>query len=195
MTMNLNDFEIILASGSPRRQAYFKEMGFPFRVETQDVDETFPKHLKGVAIAEHIVFEKAAPFREKIRPKQLIITADTIVWHENQCLGKPEDEAAAFQMLSSLSGKEHEVITAVGFLQQEQWECIHAITKVKFKNLSQQTIQNYITSGSPMDKAGAYGIQDSIGTLGIETINGSYTNVVGLPVVDVFAKIEEIITG
>lgn len=193
--MELNGFEIILASGSPRRQAFFKEMGLPFRVETHNVDENFPEELKGIAIAEYITKQKAAPFLQKIQPKQLVITADTIVWYKNQCLGKPRDKAAAYEMLNSLSGSQHEVITAVGFLQHKQWECLHAVTTVSFKNLNKNTIRDYVESGSPMDKAGGYGIQDVVGVLGIESINGSYTNVVGLPVAQVLDKIQEIIAG
>ncbi len=193
--MKLNGFELILASGSPRRQAFFKEIGLPFRVETHQVDEDYPEHLQGVAIAEHITALKAAPFRKKIQPNQLVITADTIVWHENQCLGKPKDKEDAHQMLSSLSGKEHQVITAVGFLYGQNWQCIHAVTSVRFKQLSAETIENYVNSNDPMDKAGAYGIQDRLGTIGIESIKGSYTNVVGLPVAQVVDKIKEIVEG
>lgn len=191
--MDTQGYEIILASGSPRRQAYFKEMGIPFRVQTHAVDESYPKHLKGEAIAIHIVQSKAAPFKAGLQPKQLVVTADTIVWHNQKGLGKPKNETEAFDMLQALSGSEHEVITAVGFLQKERWECIHATTKVQFKPLTHDEIQTYIQSGNCYDKAGGYGIQDWIGIIGIDHIVGSYTNVVGLPVAAVYDKIYHIL--
>lgn len=191
--MDIQGYDIILASGSPRRQAYLKQMGIPFRVQTHAVDETFPEHLKGKAIPMHIAQSKAAPFKANLQPKQLVITADTIVWHNKQCLGKPKNETVAFEMLRALSGSEHEVITAVGFLQKQQWDCIYATTKVQFKILTDDEIQTYIQSGNCYDKAGGYGIQDWIGIIGIESITGSYTNVVGLPVALVYEKIRHIL--
>ena len=116
--MDTNSLELILASGSPRRQAFFKEMGLSFRVEVVPVAEDFPAGLNGIQIAEHIVRQKAEPFLAKIQEKQLIITADTLVWHQNQSLGKPENAQEAKAMLTALSNSTHEVITAVGFLQK-----------------------------------------------------------------------------
>ena len=178
---NPYNYDIILASGSPRRQQFLTDLGIPFRVEKFDVEEAYPEGLKGVEIATHITGLEAAPFKASISPNQLVITADTIVWHNNRYLGKPQSEEEARQMLQALSGATHEVITAVGFLQAHDWEVMTATTKVSFNPLPKQEIENYIASGAPMDKAGAYGIQDRIGTIGIATIQGSYTNVVGLP--------------
>jgi septum formation protein len=192
--MDLKGFEIILASGSPRRQAFFEELGIPFKKEVIPVEETFPASLQGVAIAEHIVRQKAAPFQSKIKNKQLVITADTIVWQYQQCLGKPKDEQEVEAMLTALSNASHQVITAVGFLYSDQWECIHAVSEVRFNKISPQEIRDYIATGSPLDKAGAYGIQDPFGTVHISEIHGSYTNIVGLPMAQVFEKIKEIIT-
>ena len=165
--METKGLNIILASGSPRRQHFFEEMDIPFSIKVIPVVEEFPDNLKGAEIAQHIVKQKAAPFQDLVKDNELIITADTIVWNKNQCLGKPVDTKNAMQLLLSLSNTTHQVITAVGFLQKHKWECIHEISEVTFGPLSKTEIQNYIETGSPMDKAGAYGIQDSFGTLNI----------------------------
>lgn len=186
---NPYNYELILASGSPRRQQFLNELEIPFRVQKFEVEEKYPRHLKGAEIAQHITTLKADPFRAIIKPQQLVITADTIVWHEDSYLGKPQSEKEAFEMLSALSGATHEVITAVGFLTIQEWDIITARTEVTFNTLSKNEIDAYIASGSPMDKAGAYGIQDRIGTIGIKNIKGSYTNVVGLPMAQFYTKL------
>ncbi len=188
-----NDYEIILASGSPRRKYFMNQIGFPFTIKTFDVEESFPKNLKGKEIADYIVAKKSAPFKEIIHPKQIVITADTIVWCENEYLGKPKDETDAKNMLQKLSGKSHEVITAVGFLFDGQFDIINEVTEVHFNPLSEIEIDQYVSQHNPLDKAGAYGIQDWIGEIGISKINGSYTNVVGLPLAQVYQKIKSII--
>lgn len=188
-----NDYEIILASGSPRRKDFMNQIGFPFTIKTFDVEESFPKNLKGKEIADYIVAKKSAPFKEIIHPKQIVITADTIVWLENEYLGKPKDETDAKNMLQKLSGKSHEVITAVGFLFDGQFDIINEVTEVHFNPLSKIEIDQYVSQYNPLDKAGAYGIQDWIGEIGISKINGSYTNVVGLPLAQVYQKIKSII--
>ena len=190
---SLNGYEIILASGSPRRKYFLNQIGLPFTIKTFDVKESFPNYLKGREIADYIVEKKSAPFKEIIQPKQIVITADTIVWCENEYLGKPKDEADAKNMLQKLSGKSHEVITSVGFLFDGQFDIITEVTEVHFKELSEIEIDQYISQNDPLDKAGAYGIQDWIGEIGIIKINGSYTNVVGLPLAQVFQKIKSII--
>ena len=192
-TCSLNGYEIILASGSPRRKDFLNQIGLPFTIKTFDVKESFPNYLKGREIADYIVAKKSAPFKEIIQPKQIVITADTIVWCENEYLGKPKDETDAKKMLQKLSGKSHEVITAVGFLFDGQFDIITEVTEVHFKELSEIEIDQYISQNDPLDKAGAYGIQDWIGEIGIIKINGSYTNVVGLPLAQVFQKIKSII--
>ena len=188
-----NDYEIILASGSPRRKDFMNQIGFPFTIKTFDVEESFPKNLKGKEIADYIVAKKSAPFKEIIHPKQIVITADTIVWLENEYLGKPKDETDAKNMLQKLSGKSHEVITAVGFLFDGQFDIINEVTEVHFNPLSEIEIDQYVSQYNPLDKAGSYGIQDWIGEIGISKINGSYTNVVGLPLAQVYQKIKSII--
>ena len=191
--MDTKGYQVILASGSPRRKAFFEQMGIPFTQKVIPVEEVFPNTLSGVSIVEYLVKLKAQAFESSIEDNQLIITADTIVWHQNQCLGKPADEYEGKQMLSQLSNSTHQVITAVGFLQKNKWESLHCISEVRFKSLSEKAITDYIATGSPMDKAGAYGIQDSFGMCHINSIKGSYTNIIGLPVAQVLGKIEEIL--
>ena len=185
----LNNYKIILASGSPRRKAFLESLKIPFTLKTFSVDESFPPNLSGSAIAEFVVHQKNTPFVNIIQPKQIVITADTIVWCENQYLGKPKDKAKARQMLRFLSGKSHQVITSVGFLTSKKFEIITEITMVYFNPLKDQEIDQYIEDNPPLDKAGAYGIQDWIGHIAIKRIEGSYTNVVGLPLAQVKEKI------
>ncbi len=191
--LDLNGFEIILASSSPRRKAFLESLKIPFSIKTFSVDETFPPQLQGEEIAQHIVRQKNAPFKEIIQDHQIVITADTIVWCENRYLGKPQNKKAAKEMLSFLSGKSHEVITSVGFLTSRNFEVITETTKVYFKDLTDQEIDHYIEVSSPLDKAGAYGIQEWIGAIGITQIKGSYTNVFGLPLAQVKEKINILI--
>lgn len=191
--MNYNDFEIILASGSPRRKAFFEEMQLGFRVEVVPVKENFPSDLNGVEIARYLAMKKSKCFLKKIKKKQLIITADTIVWHQNESLSKPKNKEEVKKMLNRLSNSKHQVITAVGFLTKEEFEMIHEISTVTFGKLSEEEIENYIKTRSPFDKAGGYGIQDTFGIRNIVSINGSYTNIIGLPVAQVLKKIKEIL--
>ena len=142
---SLNGYEIILASGSPRRKDFLNQIGFHFTIKTFYVEESFPNNLKGREIADYIVAKKSGPFKEIILPKQIVITADTIVWCENEYLGKPKDEADAKNMLQKLSGKSHEVITAVGFLFDGQFDIITEVTEVHFKELSEIEIDQYIS--------------------------------------------------
>jgi septum formation protein len=192
--LNTNGFQIILASGSPRRKVFFEQMKLPFQIKVIPVNEDFPFGLNGVEIAKHIVHQKADAFLNNVQEKQLIITADTIVWHKNQSLGKPKNNEQAKNMLMTLANDSHEVITAVGFLQKDSWDVIYEVSRVTFGVLNDLEIENYIKTGSPLDKAGAYGIQDSFGIQNITSIHGSYSNIIGLPVPQVLKKIKEIIT-
>ena len=187
-----NGFEIVLASSSTRRQNLFNKMEIKFRIEIKSVNEVYPSNLRGFEIPQYIVKKKAAPFKNFINEKELIITADTIVWHDNMCLGKPKSKLEAKSMLKSLSSNSHEVITAVGFLQKNNWQTIYEISKVTFGLISEKEILSYIETGSTMDKAGSYGIQDPFGIRNITSIEGSYTNIIGLPVTQVLKKINEI---
>ena len=192
--LNTNGFQLILASGSPRRKVFFEQMKLPFQIKVIPINEDFPFGLNGVEIAKHIVHQKADAFLNNVQEKQLIITADTIVWHKNQSLGKPKNNEQAKNMLMTLANDTHEVITAVGFLQKDSWDVIYEVSRVTFGVLNDLEIENYIKTGSPLDKAGAYGIQDSFGTQNITSIHGSYSNIIGLPVPQVLKKIKEIIT-
>ena len=185
----LNGYQIILASDSPRRKVFMESLKIPFSLKKFSVDESFPPNLRGSAITEFIVQQKNFPFLNIIKPKQIVITADTIVWCENQYLGKPKDKTTAQQMLRFLSGKSHQVITSVGFLTSKKFQIITETTKVYFNHLTDQEIDRYIEDDSPLDKAAAYGIQDSIGDVAIKRIEGSYTKVVGLPLAQVKEKI------
>lgn len=171
---------IILASKSPRRQELLKLMGIDFRVVLKEVDETYPPGLSPSEIAVYIAEKKAKAFDQSIHD-EIVITADTIVCINDQILGKPENEEHAFEILSVLSGNKHEVITAVSLLKDHQIRSFYEISEVFFKPITAEQIRYYISTGQPMDKAGAYGIQEWIGLIAIEKINGSYTNVVGLP--------------
>lgn len=155
-------------------------MGYRFRVVLKEVDETFPADLSPAEVAVHIAEKKALAFDEDLQD-EVVLTADTIVCLDDRILGKPGDEAEAFAMLSDLSGRKHEVITGVTLLRDHEVRSFYEVSEVFFGRLTEDQIRYYISTGMPMDKAGAYGIQDWIGLVGIERINGSYTNVVGLP--------------
>ena len=187
-----NPFEIILASNSPRRKQFFKEAGIPFTVKTFEVDEIFDSKLKGVEISDYLVKLKAEPFLEHLKPNQIVITADTIVWSDEQYFGKPKNKVEAKKMLSQLSNKSHQVITSVAFTKKNQQKIIHEISSVTFKKLSNSEIEYYVNEFNPLDKAGAYGIQEWIGTIGIENIKGSYTNIVGLPMAQILQSLDEL---
>ena len=191
--MNLKKNQIILASGSPRRKFFFEKMQLNFIVKVIPCNEKFPPGLNGIETARYIAHKKSEAFLEKIKKNQLVITADTIVWHKNKPLGKPSNSIEAKIMLKKLSNSSHEVITAVCFLTKEKIEIIHEVSTVTFGQVSENEINDYIKTGSPFDKAGSYGIQDPFGIRNIVSINGSYTNIIGLPVAQVLKKIKEII--
>lgn len=177
----LKDHHIILASGSPRRQQFFKELGLDFEVRLKPVIEEFPDRLRHFEISDYLAQLKSLPFKDELNDKDILITSDTIVWHEDQALGKPRHKVDAFEMIASMSGKTHEVITSVCFTTKTSQKTVNAITAVSFKALTDDEINFYIETYKPFDKAGAYGIQEWIGQIGITKIEGSYTNVVGLP--------------
>lgn len=172
---------IILASKSPRRQELLTLMNIPFRIALKDVDESYPEELSPEQIAVYIAKKKARAFDESLADDEIVLTADTIVCVDNLILGKPEDETHAFEMLSLLSGRKHEVFTGVALMNKSRLHSFFEATDVYFRNLSPQQIKYYIEKYKPLDRAGSYGIQDWIGLIGIERITGSYTNVVGLP--------------
>ncbi len=175
------EYKIFLASGSPRRQQFFKDLDLDFEIRLKDIEEIYPDHLRGFEITNYLAELKANAFKEELKEKELLITSDTIVWLDNKALGKPKDYNDAFAILKSLSNETHEVITSVCFKTTEQTETIYEVTKVTFSSLSDENIRYYLDNYKPFDKAGAYGIQEWIGLIGITRIDGSYTNVVGLP--------------
>ncbi len=176
----LNNYEIILASGSPRRQKFFKELEIPVQVDVRPVEEVYPQELKEEEITEYLSKLKAEIFND-LKTNQVLITSDTIVYSENEALGKPADREEAIRMISSLSGKDHEVITSVCFTTSKRQKVLSHKTRVYFSELSIDEIEYYVDNYKPYDKAGAYAIQEWIGLIGIEKIEGSYFNVVGLP--------------
>ena len=177
----LKDYHIILASGSPRRQAFFKDLGLDFEIRLKPIAEEYPKRLRHFEISDYLAQLKALPYKEELRANDILITSDTIVWHEEKALGKPRNEQEAFEMLRSLSNKTHEVITSVCFTTKNFNKTINDITKVSFKALTDDEIWYYINTAKPFDKAGAYGIQEWIGKVGVIYMEGSYFNVMGLP--------------
>ena len=171
---------IILASKSPRRQELLKLMGFDFQVVLREVDESYPNELSPSEIAVFISEKKARAFDLMIE-NEVVITADTIVSLDGKILGKPENEDHAFEILSALSGKKHDVITGVSLLKNHRIFSFYELTEVFFREITAEQIRYYINTCKPVDKAGAYGIQEWIGLVAVDKINGSYSNVVGLP--------------
>ena len=178
----LKNHRIILASGSPRRQEFFKNLGLDFEIQLKPVVEEYPPRLTHAEISDYLAQLKALPFKEALQPKDILITSDTIVWHNNTALGKPREEQEAYAILKSLSDATHEVITSVCFTSLGYEKTLNNITKVTFKALTDDEIWHYIKTYNPFDKAGAYGIQEWIGQIGVTKIEGSYFNVMGLPV-------------
>jgi len=177
----LKDYHIILASRSPRRNMLLKGLDIPFEVKIKDVEEIYASHLKREEIALHLCNLKAAAFDDELEDNMLVIAADTIVWINNKVLNKPKDYADAVDILTQLSGNMHEVITGICLKTKSKTKSFYALTKVYFKNLSQEEITYYLDNYKPYDKAGAYGAQEWIGYVAIERIEGSYFNVMGLP--------------
>lgn len=177
----LKDYTIILASKSPRRQQFFKDLDIDFKIQLKEVEEIYPKELKATEITDFLADLKSQAFTN-LSEKDVLITSDTIVWLDEKALGKPKNETEAFKMLKSLSGKKHEVITSISIKNLHFQKIINDVTTVSFKELTDEEINYYIKNYKPFDKAGAYGIQEWIGFIAIDNIEGSYFNVVGLPV-------------
>ena len=180
---------IILASGSPRRQQFFKEMDLNFTIQLKEIEEIYPDNLKAEAITDFLAILKANAFENNLKENDILVTSDTIVWLNGKALGKPKDYDDAFQMLQQLANQTHEVITSVCLKSIDKTDVFHCVTKVTFANLSDEAIRYYLDNYQAFDKAGSYGIQDWIGLVGISKIEGSYTNVVGLPTEMLFQKL------
>jgi septum formation protein len=190
---NLNNYRIILASRSPRRQQLLRDLGLKFEVVNREYDESYPEGLNGDEIARYVAHEKAVSFRNEIGANEIVITADTIVWCNGKVLGKPLDSEDAMRILNQISGNTHEVITGVSIFSQNREVTFSVSTKVTFETLSEEEINHYIDNYRPYDKAGAYGIQEWIGIIACSHIDGSYFNVVGLPVQRLYKELQDFI--
>ena len=175
------NYRIILASGSPRRQQFLKELDVDFEIQLKDIEEIYPEHLQAEEITNFLAKLKAEAFVSDLQNNDILITSDTIVWLNNKALGKPKDYEDAFEMLTEMSGTTHKVITSVCLKTIDKEVVFYEETLVTFTELSPEEIKYYLNNYKPFDKAGSYGIQEWIGLVAIQKIEGSYANVVGLP--------------
>ena len=192
LSEKLVNYNIILASNSPRRQELIKDLDVPFVIKTKEIDEIYPLHLKEHEITDFLSDLKSKPFKDNISDKDLLITSDTIVWSNNKALGKPKDYAEAFKMLKELSSNTHKVITSICITNKSFKKIINDTTTVTFKQLTDEEIAYYINTYKPFDKAGAYGIQEWIGKIAITKIEGSYFNVMGFPVHKLYKELSNL---
>jgi septum formation protein len=190
---NLANYRIILASRSPRRQQLLRDLGLEFDVVIKEYSETYPENLNGEEIARYVARQKAISFRNEISDNEIVIAADTIVWCNNMVLGKPLNYEDAVRILKEISGNTHEVITGVSLFSLSGEVTFSESTKVTFEPLSDEEIVYYVDEFKPYDKAGAYGIQEWIGIIACSHIDGSYFNVVGLPVQRLYAELKKFI--
>jgi septum formation protein len=188
---NIKDFTLVLASKSPRRQELLKGLDLSFEIRTKEVDETFPAHLNREEIPMYLSAKKAEAFLPELAPNELLITSDTVVWVENEVLNKAESREEALDMLHKLNGRSHTVYTGVTLASQAKQVTFFDSTKVTFGNLTEEELSYYIDHFKPYDKAGAYGIQEFIGYMGIVGIQGSYFNVMGLPVQKLYEELKK----
>ncbi|HOG06005.1 MAG TPA: Maf-like protein [Paludibacter sp.] len=191
MLDNLKKYRIILGSNSPRRQELLKGIRVDFEVIPTDADEHLPAHIQGIEVAGYLAERKADSYKHIITEQDLLITADTIVLYENRILGKPHNKQEATEMLHFLSGKTHQVVTGVCISTINRRHIFHTVTEVKFSNLTEEEIDYYIENYKPYDKAGAYGVQEWIGFIAVEHINGSYFNVMGLPIQKLYQELKK----
>ena len=193
MLDNLKKYHIILASNSPRRRELLSGLGVDYEVRTlPGVDESYPDTLSGEDIPVYISREKAAAYLPSIAPDELIITADTIVWLDGRVLGKPADEADACRMLRELSGRTHQVIKGVTLSTAAFQKSFAVTSEVEFAPLTEEEIMYYVDHYRPLDKAGAYGVQEWIGFIGVRRLSGSYFNVMGLPIQRLYQELKEL---
>jgi septum formation protein len=190
MFENLNNKRIKLASKSPRRQQLLQGLELSFDVWTKEVDETYPDYLQHEEIPLYLASKKAEAFRSELSDGDILITADTIVWIDGHVLNKPADRQEAIHMIGMLSGKVHHVYTGVSIISKEKTELLWDVTRVHFTQLEMTEIEHYVDNYSPFDKAGSYGAQDWIGLVGIDKLEGSYFNVMGLPVHKVYQALK-----
>lgn len=188
---NLEKYDVILASNSPRRKELLAQLDVPFRVQVlKDIDESYPADLPVASVPLYLSQKKAEGHKSLIKSNEMIITADTIVLLGDEVMGKPADEAEAMAMLSRLSGKTHKVITGVSIVTAERCSSFETVTDVTFNSLSTEEIDYYVKHYRPLDKAGAYGIQEWIGAVAVSNITGSFYNVIGLPVQRLYEELK-----
>lgn len=178
----IKNYKLILASTSPRRQQLMQDAGLSFQIRIKNTEETYPKELDQFKVPAYLSKLKAAPFRDELRENELLITADTVVCLDSEILGKPINREHALETLRKLSGNKHTVVTGVCLTTTQKQYCFSTFTDVYFRALSEDEIVYYVDTFQPFDKAGAYGIQEWIGYVGIERIDGSFYNVMGLPI-------------
>ncbi|KAF0235847.1 MAG: septum formation [Prolixibacteraceae bacterium] len=186
----LPGYNYILASKSPRRQELLHSLGINFQVVIKEVEENFPEHLFKEEIPVFLAELKSKSLMDKLKENDLLITADTIVWLNGEVLGKPENKQEAIKILQKLSANEHQVITGVCLTSIHKQKSFFSVSNVRFKELSLSEIEYYVSEYNPLDKAGAYGIQEWIGYIGITHIEGSFFNVMGLPVQQLYTEIQ-----
>lgn len=191
MLDNLQSYQLILGSASPRRKELLTGLRVDFKVRTIDVEETYPSYLRGIRIPMYLAEKKADAYKHQLADNDLLITADTIVLLEEQVLGKPLDKDEARRMLKRLSGRNHMVITGVCLSSATRRRTFHSVSEVRFSILKEQEIDYYLDTFAPYDKAGSYGIQEWIGYVGVEQINGSFYNVMGLPVQRLYCELKK----
>ena len=192
LSNRLSKYTIILASNSPRRQELIKSLDIPFTVRIKEVKEVYPKELKQAEITDYLSTLKASPFKPELQENDILITSDTIVWLNNKALGKPKNHEEAFNMIKELSNATHKVITSICITNKSFQHVFNDTTTVTFRELLDEEINYYITNYKPFDKAGAYGIQEWIGKIGITKIEGSYFNVMGFPVHKLYKELSKL---
>lgn len=185
-----DEIRLLLASKSPRRQSLIKELGFPVEIRIAEVEEIYPDSLENREVPEYLAKLKATPFVDTLNPGEVLVTSDTIVHADDKILGKPASREEAFKTLTQLSGKQHEVITGVCLTSVEKQHTFSTITHVHFSEISSGEIEHYISHFHPFDKAGSYAIQEWIGYIAVQKINGCYYNVVGLPLHDLYRALK-----
>ena len=189
---SIKNYKLILASASPRRQLLMKDAGFTFEVRLKNVEEKYPQELHLENVPEYLSKVKASAFREELKADEVLITADTVVCIHDRILGKPADRKEAISMLQELSGNRHLVVTGVSVTTRTEQLSFSSRTDVFFKHLSYEEIIFYVDTYKPFDKAGAYGIQEWIGYIGIERIEGSFYNVMGLPIQKLYETLRKL---
>ncbi|MGK0638581.1 Maf family nucleotide pyrophosphatase [Schleiferia thermophila] len=193
MKSMLKDYQLLLGSASPRRHELIYLMNLPYRIVKMRVDESYPLHLKGADIAEYLSRKKSMVYFKNLTDKEILVTADTIVWHKDEALEKPESRQNAIEMLHRLSNDWHQVFTGVTLAHLSLQTTFSVCTEVYFETLTDEEIEFYVDDYRPFDKAGAYGMQEWLGVVKVSKIKGSYTNVVGLPTAELYIQLRNFI--